>query len=195
LSQILKNNKAMSIEDLKTTIEHGVGSLAAAIDACRVEQVEKAKQCGNMPLQDHFAECPVAGWRDVGCSVSDSLNYLERLYAAVTLALERERTISEKQIDERVAVIADMMMGESQKDYSDELIACASEVSAIADRLLPPGKKHRKSKADCRKMVDQFVAEATACMQHHGLDLMDNGGYSLPLSYLQAWMEGRWGCL
>lgn len=179
----------MSLEDLKTTIEHGVGSLAAAFDVCRVELVEKAMQCGNMPLQDHFAECPVAVRRGAGYSVNDSLNDLGRLYAAISFALEREKTISKKQIDERVAVIADMMMGESQKDYSDELIACASEVSAIADRLLPPGKKHRKSKADCRKMVDQFVAEANACMQHHGFDLMDSGDYSLPLSYLQAWME------
>lgn len=79
----------MSLEDLKTTIEHGVGSLAAVLDVCRVEQVEKAKLCGNMPLQDLFAECPVVGWRDVGCSVSYSLNYLERLYTAVSLALER----------------------------------------------------------------------------------------------------------
>lgn len=185
----------MSIEDLKTMIEHGVGSLAAAIDACRVEQVEKAKQCGNMPLQDHFAECPVAGWRDVGCSVSDSLNYLERLYAAVTLALERERTISEKQIDERVAVIADMMMGESQKDYSDELIACAGEVCAIAERLLPPDKKHRKSKTDCQKVVDQFMAEAIACTQRYNLKLAVVRVHSLPFYYLQAWMEWRWGCL
>ena len=179
----------MSLEELKTTIEHGVGSLAAALDACRVEQVEKAMQCGNMPLQDHFAECPVAGWRDVGCSVSDSLNYLERLYAAVTLALERERTISEKQIDERVAVIADMMMGISQKDYSDELIACAGEVCAIADRLLPPDKKHRKSKADCQKVVDQFMAEATACTQRYNLKSAVVRVHSLPFYYLQAWME------
>ena len=32
----------MSLEDLKTTIEHGVGSLTAALDVCRVELVEKA---------------------------------------------------------------------------------------------------------------------------------------------------------
>ena len=185
----------MNLENLKTTIEHGVGSLVAALDVCRVEQVKKAMQCGNMPLQDHFAECPVAGWRDAGCSVSDSLNYLERLYAAVTLALERERTISEKQIDERVAVIADMMMGISQKDYSDELIACASEVCAIADRLLPPGKKHRKNKADCQKMVDQFMAETTACAQRYNLKLAVVRVHSLPFYYLQAWMEWCYFCL
>jgi len=185
----------MKLENLKTAIEHGVCSLAAALDVCRVEQLNKAMRCGNMPLQDHFADCSLAARHGAGYSVRDSLNDLGRLYAAVSFALEREKTISKKQIDERVAVIADMMMGESQKDYSDELIACASEVSAIADRLLPPGKKHRKSKADCRKMVDQFVAEATACMQRHGLDLMDSGGYSLPLAYLQAWMEWRCFCL
>jgi hypothetical protein len=41
LSQI-KKDKAMSLEDLKTTIEHGVGSLVAALDVYRVEQVKKA---------------------------------------------------------------------------------------------------------------------------------------------------------
>lgn len=32
----------MNLENLKTTIEHGVGSLVAALDVCRVELVEKA---------------------------------------------------------------------------------------------------------------------------------------------------------
>lgn len=179
----------MNLENLKTTIEHGVGSLTAALDVCRVELVEKAMKCGNMPLQDHFADCGMVAMRDAGCSVSDSLKYLERLYTAVSFALEREQTISKKQIDGRVAVIADMMMGESQKDYSDELIACAGEVSAIADRLLPPGKKHRKNKADCQKMVDQFMAETTACAQRYSVDLTDDRCHSLPFCYLQAWME------
>lgn len=185
----------MKLENLKTAIEHGVCSLAAALDVCRQEQLKKAMECGNMPLQDHFAECSVVAGRDAGCSVLDSLNYLERLYAAVSFALEREAAISRKQIDQRVAMIADMIMGESQNDYYDELIACAREVSAIADRLLPPGKEHQKSKADCRKTAERFVAEAIACMDHHGFALTGDGGYSLPLAYLQAWMEGRWGCL
>ena len=175
----------MKLENLKTAIEHGVCSLAAALDVCRQEQLKKAMECGNMPLQDHFAECSVVAGRDAGCSVLDSLNYLERLYAAVSFALEREAAISRKQIDQRVAMIADMIMGESQNDYSD----------AIADRLLPPGKEHQKSKADCRKTAERFVAEAIACMDHHGFALTGDGGYSLPLAYLQAWMEGRWGCL
>lgn len=38
----LKSNKAMNLENLKTTIVHGVGSLVAALDVCRVEQVKKA---------------------------------------------------------------------------------------------------------------------------------------------------------
>lgn len=184
----------MNLENLKTTIEHGVGSLAATLDVCRQEQLKKAMKCGNMPLQDHFADCSVAARRDA-LGVYDCLDYLGSLYATVSFALEREKTISKKQIEQRVAMIADMMMGECQNDYSDELIACASEVSAIADRLLPPGKKHRKSKADCRETVDQFVAEANACMQHHGFALTDDGGYSLPLAYLQAWMEWRCFCL
>ncbi len=179
----------MSLEDLKTTIEHGVGSLVAALDVCRVEQVKKAMKCGNMPLQDHFADCGMVAMRDAGCSVSDSLKYLERLYAVVSVAVERERTISQKQIDKRIAMIADMMMGISQKDYSDNLIACAREVSTIADRLLPPGKKHRKNKADCQKMVDQFIAETTACAQRYSVDLTDDRCHSLPFCYLQAWME------
>ena len=102
----------MNLENLKTTIEHGVGSLTAALDVCRVELVEKAMKCGNMPLQDHFA-----------------------------------------------------------------------------DRLLPPGKKHRKNKADCQKMVDQFMAETTACAQRYSVDLTDDRCHSLPFCYLQAWME------
>ena len=179
----------MKLENLKTAIEHGVCSLAAALDVCRQEQLKKAMECGNMPLQDHFAECSVVAGRDAGCSVLDSLNYLERLYAAVSFALEREAAISRKQIDQRVAMIADMIMGESQNDYYDELIACAREVSAIADRLLPPGKEHQKSKADCRKTAERFVAEATACAQRYNLNLTNDRFYCLPFCYLQAWME------
>ena len=183
----------MNLENLKTAIEHGVGSLVAALDVCRVEQVKKAMTGATVCLS---AICkPGAVRRGVGYSVNDSLNYLERLYAAVTLALERERTISEKQIDERVAVIADMMMGISQKDYSDELIACAGEVCAIAERLLPPDKKHRKSKTDCQKVVDQFMAEAIACTQRYNLKLAVVRVHSLPFYYLQAWMEWCYFCL
>lgn len=185
----------MNLENLKTAIEHGVCSLAAALDVCRVEQLKKAMRCGNMPLQDHFADCSLVARHDAGYSVRDSLNDLGRLYAAVSFALERERTISEKQIDERVAVIADMMMGISQKDYSDELIACAGEVCAIAERLLPPDKKHRKSKADCQKVVDQFMAEAIACTQRYNLKLAVVRVHSLPFYYLQAWMEWCYFCL
>lgn len=108
----------MNLENLKTTIEHGVGSLVAALDVCRVEQVKKAMKCGNMSLQDHFA-----------------------------------------------------------------------------DRLLPPGKKHRKNKADCQKMVDQFMAETTACAQRYNLKLAVVRVHSLPFYYLQAWMEWCYFCL
>lgn len=40
----------MKLENLKTAIEHGVCSLAAALDVCRQEQLKKAMRCGNYSL-------------------------------------------------------------------------------------------------------------------------------------------------
>lgn len=182
----------MYVYDFRTTLENGLRSLVMAMEVCRQQQVSRAISENDQPKQDHWAECTASHIVNPGMSVKECCNYLIRLYEGVCIAEGHEDAISEKHLYDDVAVIADMIMGTTLKAYSDNLIACAREVRDVARELLHAVEYLDRTKSGCLKVLRPFMRNVIEITKRYGYDLTAEKGYSLPLGYLQSWMERRY---
>lgn len=76
-----------------------------------------------------------------------------------------------------------------EEPMQDHLAECTAGLHPQAQKLLPAKGHHVKSHDHCMMVVMKFQKEAMTIIEKYGYKTWQDGMYSLPLGYLQSWME------
>ena len=184
----------MDTLEAKVLMEDSVCCLARMMEQIRLREIEKAADLHDEPLQDHLAECTSAIAPFEGMDFNNCLEYLKNLHEGFKVASDHEDKVERLVVldDYDATHICDMVMGFIGHGFPQDLMSCASEIKRMARDLLRSKKSHTRSDKGCQKLLEEFVPKAEEIITKHGYKLWNDGQYSLPLGYLQSWMELRY---
>lgn len=180
----------MNTYEAKVLLANSLRCLVMSMEQIRLREIEKVVG-REEPMQDHLAECTAGLHPHEEMDVENCLEYLKKLYIGFKDASDHEILLENKfSIAElELGNICDMIIGFINHDYPDNLVACAREINQLAQKLLPAKGHHVKSHDHCMMVVMKFQKEAMTIIEKYGYKTWQDGMYSLPLGYLQSWME------
>lgn len=184
----------MDCYELKELLAESVRNLARTMDQVRLRELEKCVG-KDEPMQDHLSICVETAFRPYeGSTVEECCDYLLKLYNGLEEVVQHDRLMHQhyKYTDYESALVADMVAGNIKHGFPNDLIYCAMEIKAYADKLVPPNGKHSKTKAEYEKIAKNFWEECEKIIEKYNLRKWEKGSYSLPLGYLEAWLERRY---
>ena len=180
----------MDTYEAKELLANSLRCLAMSMEQIRLRETEKCMGYEE-PMQDHLAECTWPHQPHDTMSVDDCLDYLKKLYKGFEEASDHEILAGRKFSFEEIELgnICDMIVGFINHQFPDDLVECAREVNRAAQKILKANKRHKKSKEHRLQVAAEFLKEADGIIEKHGWKTWKDGEYSLPLGYLQSWME------
>lgn len=185
----------MELYEAKAILGTSLRCLAMSMEEIRKREIDMVRG-QDEPMQDHLAECTWGVRPYESMDVDECLKYLRRLYKGLCQAAEHERKadyiVMTTKCDVSVIQIADMVFGMIGHDFPEDLLACATEINEVYKKLLPSGKKYNPTEFGCEKVVEKFLNQAEAIIKKYHLDTWRDGRISLPMGYLQAWMERKY---
>ena len=185
----------MDTYEAKELLANSLRCLAISMEQIRLREIGKVVG-REEPMQDHLAECTWGVRPYESMDVDECLKYLRRLYKGLSQAADHERKtdyiVMTTKCDVSIIQIADMVFGMIGHDFPEDLLACAKEINEVYKKLLPSGKKYNPTKYGCEKVVEKFLNQAEAIIKKYHLNTWKDGRFSLPMGYLQSWMENKY---
>lgn len=177
----------MEYIEAKELLENSVRCVAMSMEQIRIRLIDHVVG-RDEPMQDHLASCTWAILPYEWSSMEDCLKYLGHLYEGLKHAAEHDDVVNKQGLYVNdVALIADMLRGFTLSKYPDYLLDCARDVSDVAQILLRryACEKTEENRKEC---VTLFLSDVKEIAEDHGVNLNNDGKFSLPLAYLHDWM-------
>lgn len=177
----------MEYIEAKGLLENSVRCVAMSMEQIRHRLIDRVMG-KDEPMQDHLAECTWAIQPYEFSSVKECLEYLGHLYDGLSYAAKHDDAVNKQELyQNNVALIADMLRGFTLSKYPEYLLNCARDVSDDAGVLL---RKYASEKTEENRMacVTSFLQDVKDMAEDYGVNLHEEGKFSLPLAYLHDWM-------